>query len=225
MLIALILSMAIIPSSAVERESIMSVDNYSFFCDFILSRHKNYVISRMFDGKKEYNQNKASTFCHLLPEDKEASYLNAETETTTMFGLRVKHLLRSADSISFEKNGVKADLPAATLKVLNQTGSDKLAVTIDGADAENAKVTVTVNGKAVDINGIASSTPEEPEEEKDTTYRWNFDNLNEANGLNNLTDSKKSTKAYKFEEGMIIIDSRTTDFELTETISLSPRTD
>ena len=155
MLIALILSMAIIPSSAVERESIMSVDNYSFFCDFILSRHKNYVISRMFDGKKEYNQNKASTFCHLLPEDKEASYLNAETETTTMFGLRVKHLLRSADAITFEKNGIQATIPADALKALKLAGSDKLVVTITGTEADTATVTVTVNGKAVDtIEGI-----------------------------------------------------------------------
>ena len=149
-----------------------------------------------------------------------------ETETsTTMFGLRVKHLLRSADAITFEKNGVKVDLPAATLKALNLAGSDKLVVTIDGTDAENAKVTVTVNGKAVDIEGISSATPVEPEEEKGTTYRWDFDDLNEKNGLNNLTDSAASTKAYKFEDGMIVIDDRTTDFKMAEAISLSPYTD
>ncbi len=148
-----------------------------------------------------------------------------ETETTTtMFGLRVKHLLRSADSITFEKNGIKVDIPAATLKALNLAGSDKLVVTIDGTDAENAKVTVTVNGKAVDIEGIASSTPEEPEV-KGTTYRWDFDDLNEANGLNNLTDSAKSTKNYTFEDGCIVLSDRTTDFEMAETISLSPWTD
>ncbi|MBE6574939.1 MAG: hypothetical protein E7654_01535 [Ruminococcaceae bacterium] len=148
-----------------------------------------------------------------------------ETETTTtMFGLRVKHLLRSADSITFEKNGIKVDIPAATLKALNLAGSDKLVVTIEGTDAENAKVTVTVNGEAVDIEGIASSTPEEPEV-KGTTYRWDFDDLNEANGLNNLTDSAKSTKNYTFEDGCIVLSDRTTDFEMAETISLSPWTD
>ena len=86
-----------------------------------------------------------------------------ETETTTtMFGLRVKHLLRSADSITFEKNGITATLSAEALKALNLAGSDKLVVTINGTDAENAQVTVTVNGEVVDIH---------IEEESDFSWR------------------------------------------------------
>ena len=79
-----------------------------------------------------------------------------ETETsTTMFGLRVKHLLRSADAITFEKNGIQATIPADALKALKLAGSDKLVVTITGTEADTATVTVTVNGKAVDtIEGI-----------------------------------------------------------------------
>ena len=65
---ALILSMAIIPSAAAERKSIMSFDNYELVRDFGLNQHNNYITEYMFDGNREYNKNDASSYCHPTPE-------------------------------------------------------------------------------------------------------------------------------------------------------------
>ena len=71
-LAALILSMAIIPSAAAERKSIMSFDNYELVRDFGLNQHNNYITEYMFDGNREYNKNDASSYCHPAPETTQA---------------------------------------------------------------------------------------------------------------------------------------------------------
>ena len=55
----------------------------------------------------------------------------------------------------------------------------------------------------------------------DVTYRWDFKNLNEANGQNNLSPSMASTNGYSLESGYIVLHDRTTDFELSEVITLT----
>ncbi len=148
-----------------------------------------------------------------------------ETETTTtMFGLRVKHLLRSADAITFEKNGIEAVISADALKALKLAGSDKLVVTITGTEPKDAKVDVTVNGKAVDIEVAIPGAPEVPQANV-VTYRWDFNDLAEKNGSGNLTDSERSTKGYSLKDGIITVTDRTTDFVLAEGFKLTGAND
>jgi len=74
-----------------------------------------------------------------------------ETETsTTMFGLRVKNLLSSTNSITFEKNGTKATVPGETLKELKLGGFQKLVVAITTPNATTVKITATAAGKVVE---------------------------------------------------------------------------
>ena len=59
----------------------------------------------------------------------------------------------------------------------------------------------------------------------DVNYRWDFNDLNEKDNKNNLTDSDKSTKSYTIKNGIIRISDTTTDFALDKSFWLSDEFD
>ena len=120
-----------------------------------------------------------------------------------------------------------------TLKIYNET-TKSWDVVGSVVLSTNYEFTITnlfgryASGTDVCMNGVIDyveiTTKEVPVAEievKDLSYRWDFDDLNEKNGQNNLTDSERSTKDYTVQNGTIVVSDRTTDFKMAKPIRLS----
>ena len=146
-------------------------------------------------------------------------YVDANTEMNTW---RVEHTIKDKK---------------LTLKIYNETTKSWDVVGALSLST-NYEFNITnlfgryASGTDVCMNGVVDyveiTTKEKPHvqlEIKDVNYRWDFDNLNEKNGLNNLTDTDQSTKSYTLQDGTLVLTDRTTDFTLAKPFQLSDKYD
>ena len=72
LLLTMILSLAIIPASAAERENVMTLDTAELWLEFGVTLKSNHIPEVLFDGVNTYNKEDSSSYCDFRLSDQKA---------------------------------------------------------------------------------------------------------------------------------------------------------